>query len=72
MKYIVEYLEDKLKVKPLGKVSTKLYERTCGDYVGEEIYIDKTFTGIIIYYVDYIKWLEENCTILSDFKLEDH
>lgn len=58
MKYLNEYLEQKLKIKPLGKVSTILYESEIGVYSGEEILIDDEATNIVVYYIDYINWLE--------------
>lgn len=58
MKYLNEYLEQKLKIKPLGKVTTILYESEIGVYSGEEILIDGETTNIVVYYIDYIDWLE--------------
>lgn len=58
MKYINEYLEQKIKIKPLGNLTTEVYEADCGEYTGEEILIDGHHTGIIVYYIDYIFWLE--------------
>ena len=52
MKYLNEYLEQKLKIKPLGKVTTILV------YSGEEILIDDEATNIVVYYIDYINWVE--------------
>lgn len=58
MKYLNEYLEQKLKIKPLGKVTTILYESEIGVYSGEEILIDDELTNIVVCYIDYINWLE--------------
>lgn len=58
MKYLNEYLEQKLKIKPLGKVTTILYESEIGVYSGEEILIDDELTNIVVCYIDYIDWLE--------------
>lgn len=58
MKYLNEYLEQKLKIKPLGKVTTILYESEIGVYSGEEILIDDELTNIVVYYINYINWLE--------------
>lgn len=58
MKYLNEYLEQKLKIKPLGEVTTILYESEIGVYSGEEILIDGEFSNIVVCYVDYINWLE--------------
>ena len=35
MKYINEYLEQKIKIKPLGNLTTEVYEANCGEYTGE-------------------------------------
>lgn len=58
MKYLNEYLEQKLKIKPLGEVTTILYEPEIGVYTGEEILIDGELSNIVVYYIDYIDWLE--------------
>ncbi len=66
MKHIVKFLEEKLKVTPLGKVTTKPYEEVCDAYVGEEILIDGQNTGIKITYIDYIYWLESKTSGIDD------
>lgn len=58
MKYIKEYLEQKIRIKPLGTLTTEAYECEPGEYTGESILIDGKYTGIVIYYIDYIDWLE--------------
>lgn len=58
MKYITRFLEEKIKIKPLGQVTTKPHESEWGSYDGEEVLIDGEYTGIIVYYIDYINWLE--------------
>lgn len=58
MKYLKQYLEQKLKIKALGEITTEVEESTYGSYVGEEILIDGNHTNIVIYYIDYINWLE--------------
>lgn len=58
MKYLNEYLEQKLKIKPLGEVTTILYESEISVYSGEEILIDGESSNIVVYYIDYIDWLE--------------
>ena len=54
MKYLNEYLEQKLKIKSLGEVSIILYESEIGVYSGEEILIDDEATNIVVFYIDYI------------------
>ena len=61
--YIKEYLEQKIKIQPLGEVTTRVYETKPGEYTGEEILIDSCYTGIVIYYIDYINWLENEFLI---------
>lgn len=59
MKYIEDFLREFYKIEPLGNVTTELYESECGIYSGEELIIDNKHTNIIIYYIDYIQWLEK-------------
>lgn len=60
MKYLNEFLEQKYKIRPLGKLtSEEYYEVSDGALVGEEIVIDGFKPGIIIWYADYAQWLEE-------------
>lgn len=64
MKHIEDFLREFYRIEPLGKVTTELYESECGVYSGEELIIDNKHTNIILYYVDYIQWLEnrlDNC-----------
>lgn len=63
MRFVEEYLRDEYRVKPLGTVTTKPYEADCGEYTGEEILVDGKPISLIVYYIDYINWLEENFTI---------
>lgn len=63
MKFINEYLEKVIKIKPLGELSTEVYESECGSYTGEELLIDGKRTGIIIYYIDYLQWLEKQLIV---------
>lgn len=57
MKYINEYLEKVLKIKPLGKVTFD--ECSKGEEVGYEIVIDGHSTGIEVWWADYATWLEK-------------
>lgn len=63
MKFINEYLEKVVKIKPLGELSTEVYESECGSYTGEELLIDGKRTGIVIYYIDYLQWLEKQLIV---------
>ena len=57
MKYLEQYLEEKLKIKVLGKLTTA--ESSAGGEVGVSIVIDGYEPGIEVWYVDYCKWLEK-------------
>lgn len=57
MKYLEKYLEEKLKIKVLGKL--EITESSAGGEVGVSIIIDGYEPGIEIWYADYSKWLEE-------------
>lgn len=59
MKHIIEYLEEEMRISPLGEVTTDPHEATCGGYTGETIFIDGKDVGIIVYYIDYINWIEK-------------
>ena len=56
MKYIKEYLETVVKIKPLGKLTTK--EDELNDLSGEMVYIDGKCSDIFISHADYANWLE--------------
>ena len=57
MKYLEKYLEEKERIKPLGKLTTN--ESIEGEYVGVSLVIDGYEPGIEVWWVDYAKWLEE-------------
>jgi hypothetical protein len=59
MKHVLKYLEEVMLIKPLGEVTTDPYESECGSYTGETIFINNKDVGIIVYYIDYINWLEK-------------
>jgi hypothetical protein len=56
MKYIEKYLEEVIKIKPLGHVETK--EDDVYNLSGEMLYIDGKCTDIFISHADYANWLE--------------
>ena len=62
MKYLKQYLEEKLKIKVLGKLTTA--ESSSGEEVGVSLVIDGYEPGIEVWYVDYCTWLEK--------KIEEH
>ena len=57
MKYIEEYLNDVIKVKPLGKLTTK--DDELNGMSGEMVYIDGKCSDIFISHADYANWLEK-------------
>lgn len=57
MKFLEKYLEDKERIKPLGKLTTK--ESVEGESVGLSLVIDGYEPGIEVWWIDYAMWLEE-------------
>jgi hypothetical protein len=57
MKYLERYIEDKMKIKILGKLTTR--ESVEGESVGVSLVIDGYEPGIEVWYVDYARWLED-------------
>jgi hypothetical protein len=57
MKYLEQYLEEKMKIKVLGKLET--VDCPNGGDVGVSLVIDGFETGIEVWYADYANWLEE-------------
>lgn len=65
MKYLEQYIEEKMKIKVLGKLTTR--ESNSGEEVGVSLVIDGYEPGIEVWYVDYCAWLEEKIAkVLSD------
>lgn len=57
MKYLEQFLEEKLKIKALGKLTTT--ESSSGEEVGVSLVIDGYEIGVEVWYVDYCAWLEK-------------
>ena len=57
MKYLEKYIEEKLKIKILGELTTR--ECCEGDGLGVSLVIDGYEPGIEVWYADYSNWLEE-------------
>ena len=57
MKYLEKYIEEKLKIKILGELTTR--ECCEGDGLGVSLVIDGFEPGIEVWYADYSNWLEE-------------
>lgn len=57
MKYLKQYIEEKIKIKVLGELTTRY---SCeGEAVGVSLVIDGYEPGIEVWYADYANWLEE-------------
>ena len=57
MKYLEQYIEEKIKIKILGELTTR--ECCEGDGLGVSLVIDGYEPGIEVWYADYSNWLEE-------------
>lgn len=57
MKYLEQYLEEKMRIKVLGELET--IDCPNGGDVGVSLVIDGFETGIEVWYVDYAVWLEK-------------
>ena len=57
MKYLEKYIEEKMRIKVLGELTTR--ECCEGDGLGVSLVIDGYEPGIEIWYADYSNWLEE-------------
>jgi hypothetical protein len=62
MKYVEQYLQDVVKIKPLGKITTK--EDELHGFSGEMVYIDGHCSDIFIAYADYANYLE---TVIDEY-----
>ena len=67
MKYLEQYIEEKMKIKVLGELTTN--GSVDGDEVGVSLVIDGYEPGIEVWYMDYANWLEEKIEDL-EFKLK--
>lgn len=63
MKYLEQYLKEKIKISILGELTT--VGSTEGDNVGISLIIDGYEPGIEVWYADYANWLEEKIEILN-------
>ena len=59
MKYIEDYLAEKMKIKVLGELKTIDKEVEPYMLVGERLVIDGTESDIVVWYADYSTWLEK-------------
>ena len=58
MKYIEEYLKERMKIKVLGELKTIDEEAEPCMTVGERLVIDDMESDIVVWYADYCMWLE--------------
>lgn len=56
MKYLLEYLEEVVKITPKGEVTTE--EDEINGLSGESVYIDGKCSDIFVAHVDYLRWIE--------------
>ena len=66
MKYIEQYMEECLKIKPLGKVTFEGMQSMDSDETyGYSILIDGFDIGLEIWWADYASWLEKKIEIMG-------
>lgn len=71
MKYLELYLEEKMKIKVLGELSTVELATADDEVYGVSLVIDCFETGIEVWWADYAMWLEEKLkSAWTDKKLE--
>lgn len=58
MKYIEDYLAEKMKIKVLGELKTIDEEVEPYIIVGQRLVIDDMESDIVVWYADYCTWLE--------------
>ena len=59
MKYLGRYIEDVLKLKPLGEVSYLDEVEVTTGRSGVQVVIDGVMTGLFVSTTDCVKWLED-------------
>ena len=59
MKYIEEYLAERMKIKVLGELRTIDEEAEPCMMVGQRLVIDDMESDIVVWYADYCMWLEK-------------
>ena len=59
MKYLGRYIEDVLKLKPLGEISYLDEVEVTTGRSGVQVVIDGVMTGLFVSTTDYVKWLED-------------
>ena len=59
MKYFKEFLAEKYKIQPLGKLTSEEIFSSDLELIGESVVIDGYEIGLQVWYADYATWLEE-------------
>jgi hypothetical protein len=59
MKYIEDYIAERMKIKVLGKLRTIDEEAEPYMVVGQRLVIDNMESDIVVWYADYCEWLEK-------------
>jgi hypothetical protein len=66
MKYVEQYMTERLKLQPLGKVTFEgLQSMDSDETYGYSVIIDGKDTGLEIWWADYSMWLEDKLTELG-------
>ena len=65
MKYLELFLEEKMKLKVLGKLSTVELATADNEVYGVSLVIDGFEPGIEVWWVDYAAWLEQKLESLN-------
>ena len=72
MKYLEQYIEEKMKIKILGNLTTR--ESNSGEDVGVSLVIDGYEPGIEVWYADYCSWLEKKISkgaVVSEGRVQE-
>ena len=59
MKYIEDYIAERMKIKVLGELKIIDEEAEPCMMVGQRLVIDDIETDIVVWYADYCMWLEK-------------
>lgn len=63
IEYVLEFLEQERKIKPLGEVTLETEYVDCDTPIGYRILIDKKDVDIVIWWADYALFLEKKLEI---------
>jgi hypothetical protein len=68
MKYLELFLEEKMKIKILGELSTVELATADNEAYGVSLVIDGFEPGIQVWWGDYAMWLEQKLESLNQLK----